>query len=120
MSLKLIDLLQFLAQAAEGTVEARLSRPERDAECRRRVGQLEIVTESERKKRSIVGIETADSPRDFVALRELGRRVGFGRRLVEVEWHDAEPLLAPARVDRGVDRDASEPGRPALRVTQSG
>lgn len=37
---------------------------------------------------------------------------------MECQRHDPERLLAPADVDRGVDRDAAEPRRPAIHVTQ--
>ena len=78
------------------------------------------MTESERKQRSIVGIEMAHRPRYLVALRQAGRAVGNWWRLVEAEGHDPACLLPPARVYRCIDGDSTEPGRPALRVTQSG
>lgn len=99
-------------------MEARFGRSQGDAECRGRVGQLEIVTEAERKERSILGVEMAHGARDLVTIRQSHRAVGHRWRLVEAERHDVEGLLASTRVDGGVDGDPAEPRRPALEVAQ--
>jgi hypothetical protein len=76
MSFELIDALQFFAQATKGTVQTRLGSAQWDAECGRHVGQLEILTETERQQRSIVGVEMAHRPTDLVAIRQTGGTVG--------------------------------------------
>jgi len=72
MLFELIDALQFFAQATQGAVQTRLGGSQWDAERGRHVGQLEILTEAERKQRSIVGVEMAHRPPDLVAIRQAG------------------------------------------------
>jgi hypothetical protein len=44
--LKLIDFLQFLAHAAQGTVQSRLGGSKWNAERSRGIGQLKILTKA--------------------------------------------------------------------------
>ena len=94
-----IDILQFLAQAAQRAVQPRLCGSQRDAQRSRHVGQLQIVTEAERQQRSIVGVEMAHGLHDLVTLSHPGRAVGGGRRFVEAERRESASVLAPAGVD---------------------
>ena len=99
-------------------MKPRLGGPERDAEGGRHVGQLEIVTETERQQRSVPGVEMTHCPRHFVARRQASRAVRRGRRLVEAERHDPARGFAPARVYRARDDDPAKPRRPAVGFPQ--
>jgi len=101
-------------------MEARLGRPERDAEHARRLGQgqLEVVVEDD--ERPVLGREMGKDPIDLVAIRD---RLGFVgcwgvKDGVDLDL-DGSPTPDPRLIDAGSDDEAMEPGVEPVGVAKS-
>ena len=94
---------------------------DRDAECRRDVGQRhpEVVVHDDDGAR--LWLEMPESAIEEVAIGDERREVDTGRRVQrrEVDFDDASPPT-PCDVETGIDQEATEPGVEAIRIAQRG